>query len=388
LPVAEANDLEIRFAKTERINFVGDGKRFKCRFITPGIISYKDVNGGVDLVRKEVIDECLNSMVGAVLTIKHPPKELIIERNFTDVAHGKVDKVGYDEATGFYFAEGTVETDAARERINAGDGVSCGFSVLEAGDGGTWMQVPYTQEDRKIEFHHIALVENPRIEDADIRFNAKGTSMNPIVTFIRKIAGADKQTTEQKKELPLSTKINLGDGKSATFEEMLAVERANAVHEIGPDDWIEHEGMRYNAMDLVNHYREHCAMGRVRMNDTETPEQKAAREQAAKDKEIALAKQRENATLSPEQKAAKEKADAEAAIQERIKQARAEERAAIERENEQARGRASFQQLRDAPLNQSQEMPKYELSDSGSLDDGVALGRERYGKKPNTAGRN
>ena len=386
------------------------------RFIVPGLISYRDRKGGVDLVRKETIDLCLNSMLGAVLTIKHPAKDVILSRNWTDVSHGKVDKVEWDPVSGFYVAEGTVETDAARERINAGDGISCGFSVLERTGPGTWGQIPYTQEDTRIEFHHLALVEKPRIEEADIRLNAKQNAMNLIKWITKKVVG-DKPT-EEAKELPASTKISLGDGQSATLEEMLTHERLNAVHEVTPEDFVEHEGMRYNAMDLIRHYREHCNSTRVRMNSVtgkpETPEEKATREQQERtnaaapqttppaSKEVELKAdnalglpagkyrvtgdkmERVNAVEeTPEQRTVREKQDAETAIQTRIKEARAEERATIERENAAARGAASFRILSgasSAPV--AQTPPEYSLGMSGSLEDGVNLGRERYGKPP------
>ena len=354
------------------------------------MISYRDQKGGVDLVRKETIDLCLNSMMGAVLTIKHPPKQVILERNWTDVSHGKVDKVEWDPVTGFYVAEGTVETDAARERINAGDGISCGFTVIEHAGPGTWGQIPYTQEDTRIEFHHLALVEKPRIEEADIRLNAKNTAMNLIKWITKKVVG-DKPT-EEAKELPASTRFSLGDGQTATLEEMLAHERTNAVHAVGPDDFVEHEGFRYNALDLISHYKEHCNSARVRMNGTETakPAAAAAAPAAVAAVPAQVPAERANAAETPEQKLAREKQEAEAAIQTRIKEARAEERAAVERENAAARGAASFQILRTAPATQAASTPEYSLGSSGSLDDGVALGRERYGKPPTNrlAGKN
>lgn len=351
--------------KVERINIAPSGKRFKSHFIVPGLISYRDQRGGVDLVKKQTIDLCLNSMVGAVLTIGHPSKEIIVSRNWTDVAHGRVDKVGYDEASGFYVAEGTVETDAARERINEGYGTSCGFTVLESAGPGTWGQIPYTQEDTRIEFHHLALVENPRIEEADIRLNAK-KPMNIAKWIKTKIVG-DKPT-EEAHELPLDAKIDLGEGRTATIQEMIDAERANAVHVIAPDDYIEHEGIRYHAKTLIDHFRANA----MRCNDkgAETPEQKKARED----------QERQNAQAAADKKLADEKAVADKAIADRIAQEKAA-REEQERENAKKRGQESFRILQEAQKKGTQrETPDYSTGMSGSLDDGVALGRERYGK--------
>lgn len=413
--LAEAAEVALRFAKTERLNIAESGKRFKCRFIEPGLISYTDVKGGVDLLKKETIDLCLNSMIGAVLTIDHPSADLIRSRNFTDVSHGTVDKVSYDVDSGWFVCEGTVETDAARERINNGDGVSCGFSVLERADGGRWHNVPYDQEDTRIEFHHLAIVppnKRARFEEADIRLNAK-TNMNPLVKLYRKVTGK----TEEASDLPLSTKIDLGNGKSATLQEMLDSERSNAMHSVGPDDEIEHEGMRYNAMALINHFKEHCN----RTNDQKTIDETTAemtkkKEEEAMEKENALKEvERANAALAAgdisigelklpkgkyvlkladpaetaEEKTTRENAERENAVKLADEQKAKDEKDRIERENAKARGRESFNILREAPqrANAAAEVPDYSMG-SGSLEDGVALGRSRYGKPAVTNGRN
>lgn len=431
--VADATEIAVRFAKTERLNIAASGKRFKCRFIEPGLISYKDVKGGVDLLKKETIDLCLNSMLGAVLTIDHPSPDIIRARNFTDVSHGIVDKVGYDVESGWFVCEGTVDTDAARERINNGDGVSCGFSVIEAADGGKWHNMPYDQEDTRIEFHHLAIVppnKRARFEEADIRLNAKNT-MNPVVKFIRKITGAaGAAPTEEARELPLDAKFSLGSGKTATLQEVLDAERLNAVHEVGPDDYFEHEGVRYHALTAIGHMKEHCnrmndqdavkkaedemmkkkeaeaaeranaektdldranaalassetsigslklppgkyVLKRVENAPVETPEQKSARE--ATERENAAAKIKEDERIASEKKANDEKAEKER----------------IERENATKLGREAFTTLKTAPdrANTASAVPDYSLG-SGNLEDGVALGRARYGKSVVTPGRN
>jgi hypothetical protein len=352
--VIETEVPDIRECRIERLNLAPSGKRFYAEFITPGLISYRDVKGGVDLIRKETLDRDAQSMMGAALTIKHPAKELIISRNFTDVSHGKVDKVGYNEKTGFYFAEGDVETDAARERINAGDGVSCGFTVLQKAPGGTWNQVPFTQEDKHLEFHHLALVERPRIEEADIRLNSK-SAMKIFGKLIKKLVTGGK-TEEVASDINLATTVDVGDGKTATIQEMIDAERANAIHVVSGEDYVEHEGMRYNCAELIANYKANC----MRSNE--------AAEKKKKDEADKL--ERENALkIEAEQKAAKEKADKEAA----------EAKAATERENARKVGAAHFQTLHDA--NRKPNTPPPEITGfSGSLEDGVALGRERYGK--------
>ena len=122
-------------------------------------MSYKDnPNGAVELLRAETIREALNSMIGAPLTIKHPGRPWTP----AEVANGYADGVGQDTGSGWFWTEGSVDTDQARARINAGDGVSCGFDVLETDETpGTWHNIPYARELTKIRFHHLALVDRP-----------------------------------------------------------------------------------------------------------------------------------------------------------------------------------------------------------------------------------
>ena len=348
MSTAVVDSVDLRFAKTERLNLAPSGKRFVCRFIEPGLISYRDVKGGVDLLRKETIDLCLETMKGAALTIDHPSKDIILSRNFADVSHGTVDKVSYD-----------AESGAARRRIEDGEGVSCGFSVVERANGGVWHNLPYDQEDTRVEFHHLAIVpahKKARFEDADIRLNSK-SAMNLWKHIVKKLVG-DK-TEETARDIDLSTTIEI-DGKQVSLKQMVDAERANTVHSINPDDDIEVDGIRYSCGKLIENYK----AATLRANAAAEDEAKKKEEMAKKEKEDADKKERENAL--------KKEDDEKAAV---------EAKAAQERENAR-RGAESFRTLHDASKKggPSTEIPDYGIGVSGSIDDGVALGRERYGK--------
>lgn len=206
----------------ERINVLATGKRFRSSFIEPGLISYRDVGGDVELLKAETIREALNSMIDSPLTIKHPKRPW----SPAQVANGYIDAVGRDNETGWFWATGSVETDAVRERINAGDRVSCGFDVLEADETpGTWHAVPYRRELTKIRFHHLAIVDRPRIEDADIRLNAKSTD-TPMFKFLSKLTrkkadGSGDEVVENPVELPADATVTI-DGKQVRLNELAA----------------------------------------------------------------------------------------------------------------------------------------------------------------------
>ena len=261
--------------------------------MTPGIINYEDCKGGgQELLKKQTIDEFLNSLVGAPLTIGHVPTNLTTEE-LVDRVNGTVDRVGFDVETGWHFCEGPVDTDQARQHISDGWGVSVGMRVPKDGfgPGGMWLNNRYDREIKKIAFHHVALVEpglKPRIDESVIRLNSTSKpKMNVanIAKLIKKALIGGKET-EQTSDLPLTTKLDIGGGKSATLGELIEFDRSNHVHAVMSDDYIEHEGVRYNCGDLVKHYRDKMAGGTVadrtnaieRACVTDTPEQKAARD--------------------------------------------------------------------------------------------------------------
>lgn len=209
----------------ERINIGPSGKRFRSNFIEPGLISYRDVGGDVELLRAETIREALNSMIDSPLTIKHPKRPWTREQ----VANGNIDNVG--EAGGWFFADGSVDTDAARQRINAGDGVSCGFDVIATDETpGTWHNIGYRRELTKIRFHHLAIVDRPRIEDADIRLNAKTNALPPMFKFKslftrKKADNTGDETVTQDVELPADATVTI-DGKEVRLNELATAHAA------------------------------------------------------------------------------------------------------------------------------------------------------------------
>lgn len=393
-------EAEIRIsALAERANISEGGKRFRSKFIEPGVVSYKDIGAGYELLRKETIDACVQSMKGAALTIDHPAGDTIIKGDFTDVSHGVIDKVEYDSASGWYVCEGTVETEEARKRIEAGDGVSCGFTVTQRANGGTKNGIPYQSENTKVNFHHLAIVppdKRARYEEAAIRLNSMKTP-NFAAKLIQKFTGGDRTV-----ELTPKSGTTI-DGKFVSFEDMIAVEnqRANALDAIVPGSVIQFEGKEYDAVKLAEGWK-----AANRGAPSETAEQKATREAQeranakAAPGEVTLAVETEingvkfapgkytfaaaAPVLTAETRAAQERSNAEAHIAQRLSEERAagaaEGRAAAERENA---GRQSFALLHGAADRRAAEAaaPVYEMGGSGSLDDGVALGLERYGRE-------
>ncbi len=288
---------KVRNRLGERLNLAPSGKRFRCNFIEPGLVSYRDVGGDVELLRRETIEACLATAMQNALTIGHVSTRL----NGSELqkhTHGKIDNVGHDAATGWFFCEGTVETDSARDRIRYNSRPSCGYSVLGFGPGGVWHGIPYTREITAISFHHLAIVDNPRYEGADFRLNSKPKQETPamfkwIKNIVRPKEGGGEEPAQETGTIAPEASIEI-DGKAVRMNDLVDAHKAKATadaaeakrksdeaaaagrnNEIALTDTVELDGKPVAMSDLVASYQ-------ARENaKNETPEQKQAREAAA-----------------------------------------------------------------------------------------------------------
>lgn len=345
-------EIEAKFGLGERLNITG--KRFRCNFIKPGLVSYIDKGAaGYELLRKETIDKYLNSMIGEPLIIEHvstfqpvPPNRI----------KGRCDKVGYDLTSGWYFCEGNVEASQAEiDHINSLESVSCGYRVPPAkdsyGPGGSEHNIPYIAEIRALKFHHIAVTSSaPRYEDAIIRLNAK-TQETPAMskfTWIKKILGVAPAT---------------GGAPVETSE----------TGEIAADAGIEIEGETVRLNDLVEGHK----AAKVEA-DTKKKEDDAKKKAEADNKlnaltgdtliEIDGVRVKVSELVAERQNAIKAKKDKEAADQ-------------VERENAKKAGAESYKILAEARNQPVQVTPIAQSSDSQS--EQLARGREMFGSGRN-----
>jgi len=415
-PVAElleappaADTAEDRNVHVERVNFVQTGKRFKCWFMTPGVVNYEDspTMPGQELIKKPAIDENLETLIGCPLTIGHVPTNLSAEE-LVDHANGRIDKAYFDADRGWFCCEGTIETEQALRAIENGWGVSVGTRLKKSDfDGpGHWLNNAYDREIRKLRFHHLALCEpglQPRFEDAEI---TRTNSINrPIMhKLIKRIV--DKVTgkvTESVTEIPAGARIDVGGGKTAPLEEIV---RDNHCYAIEGDDMFEYGGVRYHAGSMVKAYTERANAGHhvSRMNSEEEAKKieeekkkaemdrlnaeemetkkkmeedaEAERQNAIKLKADADAKAKADAEELERQNAVKAKADKEKADADAKAKSEADE---LERQNAARRnGAESFATLGTARDNRAQA-PVPAVSMSGTRAARLARGRKFFG---------
>lgn len=292
---------DFRFTYGERLNLAPSGKRFRCNFIEPGLVSYTDVGGDVELLRRETIEDALGTALGNPLTIGHVRTNKIV----TD-PHGRVENVGRDPETGWFFADGSVETDRARDRLRNNSKPSCGYTVLALGPGGVWHNIPYAREITKIKFHHLAIVDNPRYEGSRFRLNSKtqtAAMKNPfkfLWNIVKPAAEAGGQPTTERAEAVIAPDATVEiDGKTVRLNELVeAYQAPERTNEIKPESEIEFETapgktVKVKFSELTQNFID-------RLNGVESPAQKEARVKA----------ERENSEKEAARKAAEERTNA------------------------------------------------------------------------------
>lgn len=149
----------------------GKGRHFKSRFIQPGVAGYPGQFGNV-LITKESLDKFIDTMVGVPVIINHKD---INKNNADDLRVGVVNSVWYDEKDGWYWCDGIIWDETAQNLITDKNwSVSCSYDVKTADDkGGSENNIKYDMEFLDGVFTHLALVNNPRYERANIVLNSK-----------------------------------------------------------------------------------------------------------------------------------------------------------------------------------------------------------------------
>lgn len=155
------------------------GKKFKSKFIQAGLANYPN-SFGVALIRKESFDKFINTLEGKPVIINHQD---VTKDNFKDVEVGTVCNVWYNPEDGWYWCDGVITDETAINLIkDKGWSVSCSYNITLANDeGGLENNVHYDIEFLDGVFTHLAIVNNPRYERANIVLNSKTEMAFPIM---------------------------------------------------------------------------------------------------------------------------------------------------------------------------------------------------------------
>ena len=147
----------------------GKGRKFISRFIEAGVAHYRDF--GDVLITKETLDKFINTMIGCPVIITHKD---INDNNADKERVGVVSEVWYNSADGWYYCSGIIWDKKAIDLVkNQGWSVSCTYDFESDNQAKTHNGKKIDREFTNGEFLHLALVDNPRYERANIVMNAK-----------------------------------------------------------------------------------------------------------------------------------------------------------------------------------------------------------------------
>lgn len=123
------------------------------------------------MLKKETLDASLQTIVGSPVIIEH---QNVTESNADELRCGVIAQAEYNEFDGWYYVTGIIWDEKAQELINKGWSVSCSYDYLAVNDaGGEENNIHYDKEFTQLNFTHLAIVNNPRYERANIVFNCK-----------------------------------------------------------------------------------------------------------------------------------------------------------------------------------------------------------------------
>ena len=145
----------------------GKGRHFSTRFLQAGLVKY---SFGVCLLEKETIDKFIYNFVGCPVIINHKD---VTNESAKDDRVGVISRVWFNEQDGWYWGEGVIFEQEALDLIDKGYNVSCQYEISEySTNGGIHNGNDYDKVILNGKPEHLAIVKNPRYENAMIAVNA------------------------------------------------------------------------------------------------------------------------------------------------------------------------------------------------------------------------
>lgn len=127
-------------------------------------------------ILKHHCDKSGHNLDKFVHTLRNKPVTINHKDNIGDDDKvGEVFNVWFNPEDGWYWCDGIITDETAQNLIqNKKWSVSCSYDFTKYDDnGGTENNIPYDIEFLDGEFNHLAIVNNPRYEGANIVFNSK-----------------------------------------------------------------------------------------------------------------------------------------------------------------------------------------------------------------------
>lgn len=141
---------------------------FYCRHMQPGLAGgYAKAGGGTEtlLIEKEAIDKMMPTFINCPVYVEHQD---IPTEHVEEYADGYITDSFFNPLDGWYWCRMLIVTDNGMKACQDGYSVSNSYVVGNEGPSGEKNGCSYDAEVLDGRFEHMALVPNPRYEDAKI----------------------------------------------------------------------------------------------------------------------------------------------------------------------------------------------------------------------------
>ena len=250
-------------------------KVFYCKHITPGVCAYADET---ILIGEETLKEMDKTFAGKPIYVNHQKVNL---ENLQQEADGYVAESFYLPEDGSHWAKIIIVSDKGHEAIRKGWKVSNAYVPDEFGIGGEWHNLPYNREVMKAHYTHLALVDNPRYEEAQVLTpedfkqykeekraqlksleNSKQTKGEGKMFNLFKKTAVTDDLSKVMVELSNGSAVSIGEMVNSVEEKIKAEEEKKSAKKNALSDVLEGvvkvNGEEMTVKDLVKEYESKC----------------------------------------------------------------------------------------------------------------------------------
>ena len=269
-------------------NSILKGQTYTSRFLEAGLVQYED---SLSIIKQENLAKIAEKFKGVYVVIEHQD---LTEEDREEIV-GYVSKVWMQD--GWAWCDVVITSQEAIDLINEkGYSVSCAYSAKVIPTAGTYHNIAYDNEIVDcLEAIHLAIVANPRYEDALILKN----SIKEKVMTIFKFKKEEKKNSIKTKELEIENALfEIEEGKTIPLNDMVEVYK-NAKEEekrkeeeenkkVNAEDELEIDGKLIKVKDLVSAYK-----NKMKKNEEDEEDKKKENEEDDKKKEEEMKKNEE-----------------------------------------------------------------------------------------------
>lgn len=276
-------------------------KVFYCKHIAPGVCAYADET---ILIGEEALKEMDKTFAGKPIYVNHQKVDL---EKIQQEADGYVAESFYLPEDGCHWAKMIIVSDKGHEAIRKGWKVSNAYVPDEFGIGGEWHNIPYNREVMKAHYTHLALVDNPRYEEAEVMTpedfkmykEQKREQLKSLENAKTKGEGKTmkwklfKRTEVTNSDDLSNTMVELSNGTAISIGEMVnsvekdIQEKKEAKNKCNDllEEAVKVNGEEMKVKDLIKEYESKCNKCNEDEKDKEEDEEKKSKKASKKNAE-------------------------------------------------------------------------------------------------------